>query len=75
MAKKRITSADLSWLIFERTRDRLGKKRGLPVAVVSDPKLGWRAVVDGRAHSLSLDDQRKLRSIEHELRSTFDLAS
>ena len=50
MRKERLSSIDLSWMIFERMREEVGvgDRRGMSVAVVSDSKLGWRAVLEGR---------------------------
>jgi hypothetical protein len=77
MRKKRLSSVDLSWMIFERMREEVGvgDRRAVSVAVVSDSKLGWRAVLEGRGgRYLSPAVIRKLRSIEKELRSSFSLA-
>jgi hypothetical protein len=76
MAKKRVSSIDLSWMIFERMREEVSPQRGVTVAVVSDTQLGWRAVLDGRSRKfLSPAAIRKFRSIENELRSKYALAS
>jgi hypothetical protein len=40
MAKMRVSSTDLSWMIFERLRAESGSQRPLSVAVVSDRELG-----------------------------------
>ena len=75
MLKKRVSSVDLSWMIFERMREEVGKQRGVTVAVVADSKLGWRAILEGRGgRHLSPATIRKLRSIEDELRSSYSLA-
>ena len=77
MSKKRLSSVDLSWMIFERMREEVGvgDRRGVSVAVVSDSKLGWRTVVEGRSgRYLSSAAIRKLRSIENEFRSNYSLA-
>jgi len=74
MLKKRVSSVDLSWMIFERMRDELGGIRGVSVAVVHDSKLGWCAILEGRSgRHLSPAAIRKLRSIEDELRSSYSL--
>jgi hypothetical protein len=39
MAKKRVSSVDLSWMIFERMRDEVSPQRGLTVAVIPDKNL------------------------------------
>ena len=77
MLKKRVSSVDLSWMIFERMREEVGvgDRRGVSVAVVSDSKLGWRAILEGRGgRYLSPAVIRKLRSIENEFRSSYSLA-
>ena len=77
MSKKRLSSVDLSWMIFERMREEVGvgDRRGVSVAVVSDSKLGWRAILEGRGgRFLSPAAIRKLRSIEDEFRSSYSLA-
>jgi hypothetical protein len=75
MRKKRLSSVDLSWMIFERMREEVGETRGVTVAVVPDSKLGWRAILEGRGgRYLSPATIRKLRSIENEFRSSYSLA-
>lgn len=75
MAKKRVSSLDLSWMIFERMREEVGYQRSVSVAVVPDTKLGWRVIMGGRSRKLlSSDDVRKLRLIENELRANYALA-
>src|SRR5262245_13075282 len=74
MLKKRLSSVDLSWMIFERMRDEFGGQRGVSVAVVRDSNLGWRAILEGRSRRhLSPAAIRKLRSIEDEFRSSYSL--
>jgi hypothetical protein len=72
MAKKRVSNADLNWMIFERLREEFGSQRPVSVAIVHAPKLGWRAILSRRGSNK--DTARKLRSIENELRASFSLA-
>jgi hypothetical protein len=72
MAKKRVSSVDLSWMIFERLRDEFGSQRPVSVAVISDREMGWRAILGARGRTK--DVMRKLRSIEKEFRSAYSLA-
>ena len=73
MRKQRLSSVDLSWMIFERMREEVGEPR-VSVAVVPDSKLGWRAILEGRGgRRLSPAAIRKLRSIEDEFRSSYSL--
>jgi hypothetical protein len=75
MSKKRLSSVDLSWMIFERMREEIGEPR-VSVAVVADSKLGWRAILESRGgRHLSPAAIRKLRSIENEFRSSYSLAN
>ena len=45
MVKKRVSSIHLSWHFFEAMRDDAVFQKGVSVAIVPDPELGWRAVV------------------------------
>ena len=76
MAKKRVSSVDLSYMIFDRMREVFGHARGVSVAVVPDTELGWRAIVQARsARYLTPATLRKIGVIESELRSSFSLAA
>lgn len=60
-------------MIFDRMRDEAGAPRVI-VAVVPDEGLGWRAVFEGRSsRRLEAKAIKKLRSIETQLRSKYDL--
>lgn len=76
MRKKRLTSTDLSWMIFDRMRDEVGGPRSVVVAVIPDEQLGWRAVLEGRGARRYLGPKaiKKFRSIETKLRSQYSLA-
>lgn len=75
MARKRVSSLDLSWMIFDKMREQVGSQRPISVAVIPDRDLGWLAVYDGRSRrSLNSAAARKLRLIEKELRSAYVLA-
>ena len=49
MAKKRVSSVELTWMIVEQMKDDGNFQKGLSVAVIPDSKLGWRAVVEAVA--------------------------
>lgn len=74
MAKKRITSVDLSWIISEQLFD-LGKHRSrTAIAVVPDENDGWRAIVDNRGRRfLTAVDERRLAEIQRRLRVVYEL--
>lgn len=72
MAKKRLSSTDLSSMNFERMIDETVEPRGVIVAVVPDGKLGLRAIVEGRGGKfLSTAAVCELRSVEAKLRSSY----
>jgi hypothetical protein len=73
MAKKRISSIDLSWQFFERMRDDAVFPKGVSIAVVPDAKLGWRAVLRGR--KMNAPAQRRFKALEEKLRETFPTLS
>ena len=49
MAKKRISSVDLSWLILEELFDPGSRGARTSLAVVDDVKHGWRIIVARRS--------------------------
>jgi hypothetical protein len=74
MAKKLISSSDLSWLVSERLSELRSESARISVAVVPDEKVGWRAIVDsrGRRYLTSLDEQR-LADVQRTLRLIYEL--
>ena len=74
MAKKRVSSIELTWLIVERMKADDSFAKGVSVAVIPDPELGWRAVVEPRAHRrMTPRAQRRFAAIEQELREAYAL--
>jgi hypothetical protein len=75
MAKKRISSADLSWLILEELKTEGDGPSYITLAVVADPKDGWRAVVGRRSQrSISPEGARRLAAVQKRLRLVYELA-
>ena len=75
MAKKRISSVDLSWLILEQMGDPPSRAARVSLAVVADDKLGWRAVVAQRGRRyMTPDDEQRLVAVQKRLRLKYDLA-
>ncbi len=75
MAKKRLSSVELTWIIVEQLKEDGSFQKGLSVAVVPDPRLGWRAVVEARAQRrMSLKAQRRFAAIEKELQEIYSLS-
>ena len=75
MAKKRVSSVELTWMIVEQMKDDGSFQKGLSVAVIPDSKLGWRAVVEARARRrMSPRAVRRLAAMEKELQETYALS-
>jgi hypothetical protein len=76
MAKKRISSVDLSWLILEQLFDPGSRGARTSLAVVHDEEHGWRVVVANRSRrSLTADDERRLADVQRRLRQKYELES
>ena len=74
MAKKRISSVDLSWLILEELSDSRSRGTRMSLAVVPDRKHGWRVVVASGGHRfLTADDERRLADVQRRLRLVYEL--
>jgi hypothetical protein len=73
MAKKRISSVDLSWLISEELD--LGKHQTrTALAVVPDEKDGWTVVISkGSRKFWTAADEQRLIDIQRRLRQVYDL--
>ena len=74
MAKKRISSVDLCWLISEELDS--GSRERTSLAVVPDEKEGWQVIISnrGRRYWTTADVQR-LSEIQRRLRMVYDLRS
>ena len=70
MRKKRISNAELSWLVQEELGIN-GQSR-VTLAVVPDPKRGWRIIVSKRSELLPPIKSR-LDAIEGKLRKVYAL--
>ena len=74
MAKKRISSVDLSWLISEELFDSRSRATRMSLAVVPDDKHGWRVIVANSGQRfLTADDQRRLAEVQRRLRLEYEL--
>ena len=74
MAKKRISSVDLSWVVLEELSDPRSRATRMSLAVVPDDKHGWRVVVaKGGQRLLTASDQRRLADIQRRLRLVYEL--
>lgn len=74
MAKKRVSSTELTWIIVEQMKEDDSFAKGVSVAVIPDSRLGWRAVVEARAQRrMTPRAQRRFAAIEKELQETYAL--
>ena len=74
MAKKRVSSVELTWIIIEQMNEDGNFQKGLSVAVVTDSRLGWRAVVEARAHRrMTPRALRRFAAMQKELQQTYAL--
>lgn len=74
MAKKRISSVDLSWLILQQMDNGGSRVPRLSLAVVADDKIGWRAVVAVNSRRfLTAEVGRRLDDVQRRLRSLYEL--
>ena len=76
MAKKRISSVDLEWLILEELMQDRGSRAARPsIAVVPDDKRGWRVVVAaGSQRFMSVKSERELIAVQDRLRLKYAVA-
>ena len=74
MAKKRISSVDLCWLISEELDS--GSRERTSLVVVPDEKDGWQVIISnrGRRYWTTADVQR-LSEIQRRLRMVYNLRS
>jgi len=74
MAKQRISSVDLGWLISEEF-DR-GSRVRTSLAAVPDEKDGWRIIVASRGRRyVTAADEKRLADIQHKLRLIYQSQS
>ena len=76
MAKKRISSVDLAWLISEEVFVPKGDRSRVSLAVVPDDKDGWRIIVGNRSRRhVTAADQQRLANIQRRLRLIYRIES
>jgi methenyltetrahydromethanopterin cyclohydrolase len=76
VAKKRISSVDLNWIIIEQMRERGDFPYGLSIAVIADSNSGWRVVVAKRsATGMNPKSMRQLAAIEKQLQAEYALSA
>jgi hypothetical protein len=74
MAKKRISSVDLCWLIREQMIEGGASMDNVTFAVVPDPKEGWRVALGERSRKgMTPQRAQQLAAIQKRLRKTHTL--
>ena len=48
MAKKRIASVDLGWIILEQLKEEKEFLVGMSLAVIPDEESGWRTIINAK---------------------------
>lgn len=75
MAKKRVSSTELTWMIVEQMKEDDNFQKGLSVAVIPDSRLGWRAVVEARARRrMTPRALKRFAAMEKELQEAYALS-
>ena len=69
MAKKRISSVDLSWLILEELSDPRSRGTRMSLAVVPDDK----HFANRGQRFLTAEDERRLADVQRRLRLAYEL--
>jgi hypothetical protein len=76
MAKKRVSSVELTWIIVEQLKEDGNFQKGLSVAVIPDPKLGWRAVIEARAQRrMTPRALKRFATMQKQLQETYALSN
>lgn len=75
MAKKRVSSVELTWIIVEQLKEDGNFQKGLSVAVIPDSRLGWRAVVEARAQRrMTPKALKRFAALQKELQELYTLS-
>jgi hypothetical protein len=75
MAKKRVSSIELTWMIVEQMKEDGSFQRGVSVAVIPDSRLDWRAVVEARAQRrMTPRALKRFAALEKELQESYALS-
>jgi hypothetical protein len=65
MAKKRISSVDLGWLILEELEGRGSRTPRSTLAIAPDDKRGWRAVLAASSQRfMTAENERELTAVQ-----------
>ena len=75
MAKKRVSSVELTWMIVEQMKEDDSFQKGLSVAVIPNSRLGWRAVIEARAQRrMTSCALKRFAAMQKELQELYTLS-
>ena len=73
MAKKRIVSVDLGWIILEQLKEECFP-HGMSLAVVPDEESGWRTIINAKDRKYMRPSvERRLAAVEKKLQDVYKL--
>ena len=74
MAKKRIASVDLAWIILEQLKEEKEFPVGMSLAVIPDEERGRRTIINTKDRKYMRPSvERRLAAIENKLRGVYKL--
>ena len=74
MPKTKITTADLTWVFYEKLRTFGDCSAGIPIAIVPDPKFGWSAVTNPKDIARHRRCAKRVQAVQKHLRDIYILA-
>lgn len=69
MVKKRISADELVWIFHERMQETMGNERLVTLAIVPDPRVGWRVVLTRFTQDHRPETVAHIRKLELALRT------
>ena len=73
MAKIRISGTDLVWVFHERLEAFDDSSRGVPIAIVPAPGVGWTAIVGVKSRIQNPHWATRVEAIQKQLRDIYIL--
>ena len=74
MAKKRIASVDLGWIILGELSEEKEFPVGMSLAVVPDDESGWRTIINAKDRKrMGPSVERRLATVEKKLQGVYTL--
>jgi hypothetical protein len=75
MGRKRIAADELSWMIFEQTREALGSHGAISVAIVPNGADSWSVLVSKKLEASNPAAVATVRRLERKLRTQYVLSA